>query len=75
MGEGNEFKISNSVTTSYYAEAVIKEGHFEDFDSYTSGDFIVASDPANWTVARWNTWWNYDMQIDDSSNGKFTSCI
>ena len=26
VGEGNEFKISNSVTTSYYAEAVIKEG-------------------------------------------------
>ena len=67
VGEGNEFKISNSVTTSYYAEAVIKEGHFEDFDSYNSGDFIVASDPANWAVWPGGTpGGTYDMQIDDS---------
>jgi hypothetical protein len=38
------------VTTSYYAESAVVKGHSEDFDSYTSGDFIVASDPNNWAV-------------------------
>ena len=50
VGEGDELDVNPSATTSYYAEAVAFEGHFEDFDSYNSGDFIVASDPNNWAV-------------------------
>ena len=39
-----------TATTSYYAEAAATAGHFEDFDSYNVGDYIVASDPSNWAV-------------------------
>ena len=56
-----------TTTTSYYAEAAATEGHFEDFDSYNVGDYIVASDPANWAVWPGGTPGGaYDMQIDDA---------
>ena len=50
VGEGDELDVNPTATTSYYAEAVAMEGHEENFDSYNSGDFIVASDPNNWAV-------------------------
>ncbi|MDA7787378.1 choice-of-anchor J domain-containing protein, partial [bacterium] len=54
VGEGVEIEVIPVSTTSYYAEAIAEavavEGHSEDFDSYTSGGFIVASDPNNWAV-------------------------
>jgi hypothetical protein len=50
VGEGDELDVMPTATTSYYAEAVAFEGHEEDFDSYNSGDYIVASDPNNWAV-------------------------
>jgi hypothetical protein len=66
LGEGGELEVLPSATTSYYAEAVAIEGHFEDFESYNVGDYIVASDPNNWA-----TWLGgtpggaYDMPITD----------
>jgi len=50
IGEGDELDVLPSTTTSYYAEAAAIAGHFEDFDSYNVGDYIVASDPNNWDV-------------------------
>ena len=50
VGEGDELDVSPSMTTSYYAESAVVKGHSEDFDSYTSGDYIVASDPNNWAL-------------------------
>jgi hypothetical protein len=63
IGEGDELDVSPTATTSYYAEAVAIAGHFEDFDSYNSGDFIVASDPNNW--ATWSGTSADDMPISD----------
>ena len=40
LGEGDELDVLPSATTSYYAEAVAIEGHFEDFDSYTILEII-----------------------------------
>ena len=50
VGEGEILDVSPSATTSYYAEAAVVEGYFEDFDSYNDGDFIVVLDPDNWAV-------------------------
>jgi hypothetical protein len=67
VGEGDEIDVMPTATTSYYAEAAATAGHFEDFDSYNVGDYIVASDPANWDVWPGGTPGGaYDMQIDDA---------
>ena len=67
VGEGDEIDVMPTATTSYYAEAAATEGHFEDFDSYNVGDYIVASDPSNWDVWPGGTPGGaYDMQIDDA---------
>jgi len=67
VGEGDEIDVMPTATTSYYAEAAATEGHFEDFDSYNVGDYIVASDPNNWDVWPGGTPGGaYDMQIDDA---------
>ena len=50
VGEGDELDVSPSMTTSYYAESAVVKGHSEDFESFTSGGFIVASDPNNWAL-------------------------
>jgi len=50
VGEGGQIDVSPSVTTSYYAESAAEAGHQEDFESYNSGDYIVASDPNNWAL-------------------------
>ena len=63
VGEGDEIDVNPTATTSYYAEAAATEGHFEDFDSYNSGDFIAASDPNNW--ATWSGTSADDMPISD----------
>ena len=66
VGEDDVIYVTPSATTSYYAEDAVVIGHSEDFDSYSVGDYIVASDPSNWAV------WPggvpggaYDMQITD----------
>ena len=67
VGEGDEIDVMPTATTSYYAEAAATAGHFEDFDSYNVGDYIVASDPSNWAVWPGGTPGGaYDMQIDDA---------
>jgi len=67
VGEGDYIDVMPTTTTSYFAEAAASEGHFEDFDSYNVGDYIVASDPANWDVWPGGTPGGaYDMQIDDA---------
>ena len=67
VGEGDEIDVMPTATTSYYAEAAATAGHFEDFDSYNVGDYIVASDPSNWDVWPGGTPGGaYDMQIDDA---------
>ena len=40
VGEGDYIDVMPT-TTTYYAEAAASEGHFEDFDSYNVGDYIV----------------------------------
>jgi len=42
--------VSPLITTSYFAEVANFDEFYEDFESYNSGDYIVASDPNNWAV-------------------------
>ena len=44
---------------------LLNAGHFEDFDSYLPGDYIVASDPNNWAVWPGGTGAAVDMPISD----------
>jgi hypothetical protein len=63
VGEDDVIYVTPSATTSYYAEDAVVIGHSEDFDSFTVGNYIAASDPSNW--ATWSGGTADDMPITD----------
>jgi len=63
VGEDDIIYVTPSATTSYYAEDAVVIGHSEDFDSFTVGSYIAASDPSNW--ATWSGGTADDMPISD----------
>ena len=61
VGENDTLSVTPSATTSYFAEVSVYEGFDEDFESYTSGDFIAQ------TSSDWNSWSDPNGGADDDA--------
>ena len=69
VGEGNEFKVDPSSTTSYFAEAASIEGFQDNFESYNSGAYIAASNPNNWATWSGSSFGDAQVLSSQSSSG------
>jgi hypothetical protein len=66
VGTGGNLMAMDSVTSSYYAEAVVADGYTDDFESYSAGDFIAESNTEEWATWPGGTLGGqYDAPVSD----------